>query len=802
MMRRMRKLNSQSGQALIMAVLVMLIVAVLAALFLAVIVSQLRQAQRQSFSVALQEIATAGLNYAHYNMLEGPEGADWRPDPNPGTFDYGDGEFRLTVTYEPQAGDPYSRYIKLESVAALKGNPFLQRRMVGYQPILITDFIRFVANGEKNPLPASLGASVRMYLYDAPPAPWPGRLYKTVIDGPIRVNSDLAWHGDVQVNLSSNRGDNIAVAGDISHDMVPRWNETTQLWDGPSSQVLVAIDGGAPRSVLPSQSAAFDTLGGFYRDGRQQPDINSDPRWVRYLDAPALDAARYLALTRDSGTWIDGAGPYAGRQVNTGWCGYGKGLYINNPEHIKHNHDYEQMRSEWMDPGFGGSPDAVVLELLPGAPGGSPPPRIRLTWRGAGAGFRNRRGELIGAGPLDLPFPENGVIYAAGDVAVKGMLPPRVGSPARYYDQESYAFPNDPLGQSWTPVDDTNRHYHLTVVSGGNVFIEGNVLGPEAAGLPGASAATDTKLALLARDSVVFNTPALQQVLQPATQVVVEDTPWYEVRPGQPLDVVVTTASMDPVQIYLKHSGQPNVYLPVGRAGAAKMQVLINGVPYSWEIGGLPVYDGATNYFLFVPPPIESYNNETNAVYPVQESIPNVSFGANKRITFTPLAIGEPHIVRFRVTDDSQRFYWVRDIRARVDVEIDAAIYAEHGSWFVIPGSFFNPPPPDPGSDPMGSPAPGEPLDIRITVLGAVAENRTAPLADAMDWVAKWRGANAGWLPTSANYDPDLGISRYTLRYLYDESLCRGLIANEPGGPPRLPKLPVSPAMIAWGERI
>ena len=800
---RMRKLNSESGQALIMAVLVMLIVAVLAALFLAVIASQLRQSLRHSLVVALREIAEAGLRYADYNLVNGPDGADWRPAQNPGDFDYGLGKFRLTVSYEPEAGDPYSRFIKLESVARLKDNPFLQRRLVAYKPILVTDYARFVHALEKNPAPASLGANIGMYLYEDPTLPtwpervYPGRRYKTVIDGPIRVNTDLVWHGDVLVNVSPNAADNVAVAGDIIHDMLPRWNPTTHVWDETLTDVRLSTDGGTTSvPVLPSDDPAFTTVGAHYRDGRAENDAAGDPRYVRYLDPPTLSRDRYLTLTRDSGTWLgvdDNGDGTVDRQVNTGWFGYGKGLYINNPEHIKAQHDYDAMRSEWIGAAAPYEPPAVVIEFWPGGPGGAPPPELRLTWRGGTGQFQDPTGAGIGAS-LTLPFPRNGVIFAEGDLAVRGTLPPRIGSPTRYYE------------------DDSNRNYHLTVVSGGNIFIEGNVLSPLTAQLPGATADTDTKLALLARDSVVFNTTNLQQILQPTTQVSAGGVLWYEVRPDWPLDVYMTTASMDPISIYLEHTGQPNVSLPTGRAGAAIMQVLINGIPYpdpAWDRGALGVYSDRTKYYLFEPTPLWRYNNETNAVFPVVESIPNTipnTFGqADKRITFAPTAIGEPHVVRFTVTEDSPRFYLVRHIQARVDVEIDAAIYAEHGSWYIIPGSWRTQPEPmggDPGYDPDISPLPGEPMDMRITVRGAVGENRTAPLADVNDWSAKWRGSNESWLPTSPNYDPVLDISKFTLRYLYDGSLRQALVAGDPSSPPRLPKLPVSPAMIAWGERI
>jgi hypothetical protein len=821
MLRRMRKLNKESGQALIMAVLVMLIVAVLAALFLAVIASQLRQSQRYSFVVVLSEIAEAGLRYADYNLLSSPDGADWRPAPNPGIFDYGLGQFRLTVSYEPEAGDPYSRFIKLESVARLRDNPFLQRRMVAYKPILVTDYARFVHALERNPAPASLGANIAMYLYEDPTLPtwpervYPGRRYKTVIDGPIRVNTDLVWHGDILVNVSANVADNVAVAGDIIHDMLPRWNPTTQAWDGPLTEPRLSLDGGMTSvPVLPSDDPAFTTVGGHYRDGRRESDAAGDPRWVRYLDPPTLSRERYLTLTRDSGTWTDGAlgSPYEGQQVNTGWFGYGKGIYISNPEHIKAEHNYDAMRSEWVAAGNNYKPDAVEIQFNPGGVGGSPPPSLLLTWRNRQPGvngFRTPQGGLADVDSIEVPFPENGVIYAEGDLAVRGTLPPRIGTPTRYFDQDGYRFPIDfPL----TPMtwQDRSRHYHLTIVSGGNIFIDGNVLSPVTANLPGATAETDTKLALLARDSVVFNTTQIQQMSQPPPPVGPEG--WYEVRPDRPLDVYVTTASMDDVSIYLKHTGQPSVTLPKGRAGAAIMQVLINGIPYpdpAWDRGALGVYSDKTKYYLFEPTPLWQYNNETNAVYPAVESIPNTvpnaTGQADKRITFAPTAVGEPHVVRFAVTEDSARLYWVRDIRARVDVEIDAAIYAEHGSWYIIPGPWLTDPEPlggDPGYDPDISPLPGEPMDIRITVRGAVGENRTAPLADVNDWVAKWRGSNESWLPTSPNYDTDLEISKFTLRYLYDMSLREALIGGDPSAPPRLPKLPVSPAMIAWGERI
>lgn len=810
-----------------MGVLVILVIAVLAAIFIALIASQFRQTERQASVVRLQQIAEAGLRYADDNLVNGPDGADWRPSPNPQTMDYGDvGEFQVTVTYQPESGDPYSNFIRVASLARLRGNPFLQRRLVAYKPILITDYARFVTNAEHNPLPASLGAAVRMYLYETPPDIGPGRLYKMVIDGGVRVNGDLTWHGDVQVNVQSALAQNVAVAGDISHDVQPRWSATSQQWDGADSQVLLSVDGAA-QAVRESSDPSFVTRGGYYRDGRPQTDALGYQRWVRHLDPPAIDPARYLALTRDSGTWTDGAWgtAYAGRKVNTGWFGYGKGIYIDNAEHIKYDHDYDQMRTDWAAVTGSYTPDAAVIEF---ATDNALGPVLRLTWRGGTGQFRGPRGEAHGSS-LTLPFPQNGVIYAAGDVAVKGILPATVGTPTGAYDQAAYEFSYNSSTHelTWSPNPDTSRQYHVTVVSGGNIFIDGSLLSPKLP-LQGADDPGNTYVALLARDSVVLNTTQIVTAEQPTTEVDPQGVSWYEVRQDRPLNVRVTTphlpaaGDLRPLALTFRHTGAPDGALGPGDATEMELQASATSPPpatvtYNWILGqwGTPTSTDYTDYiynmFMEPTPPPALLANQTNAVYPFSEPM---------RVPLEPGTTGigaaYTYLLTFAVTADSPRMYWVRDIRARVDVEVDAAaIYAEHGSWYIIPGGFY---PEEPYVDANSSGAydVGEwyadlngngvydaPADTAISIYGAISENRTAPLADEADWIAKWRGSNASWLGTTAGlYDSTLEISGFTLRYLYCPGVRGALQVGTPGSPLRLPKLPVSPMMIAWGERI
>jgi hypothetical protein len=104
------------------------------------------------------------------------------------------------------------------------------------------------------------------------------------------------------------------------------------------------------------------------------------------------------------------------------------------------------------------------------------------------------------------------------------------------------------------------------------------------------------------------------------------------------------------------------------------------------------------------------------------------------------------------------------------DIRIEAAIYAEEGSFFVIPGPWFNPNPNDRrdsyearvtalGGDANARsvadserqaafgasrdiPFYGEPLDVRVVINGAVAENMPPPVSQQTESIKKW-----GWIP-------------------------------------------------------
>ncbi|MDR3690289.1 MAG: hypothetical protein P4L46_12985 [Fimbriimonas sp.] len=185
------------------------------------------------------------------------------------------------------------------------------------------------------------------------------------------------------------------------------------------------------------------------------------------------------------------------------------------------------------------------------------------------------------------------------------------------------------------------------------------------------------------------------------------------------------------------------------------------------------------------------------------------------------------------------------------DIRIEAAIYAEQGSFFVIPGPWFNPNPNDrrdyyvssedvyagasttPEKDAIrlenfgatpGFPFYGEPLDIRIVISGAVSENMPPPASVQAEWLKKW-----GWIPKDLgatglvipgshvppastlanpliipnliiNYDPVLATGRSN-GYVIDNGPGTLIRTDSYGRPlPPMPRLPVSPTLAFFGE--
>ena len=198
-----------------------------------------------------------------------------------------------------------------------------------------------------------------------------------------------------------------------------------------------------------------------------------------------------------------------------------------------------------------------------------------------------------------------------------------------------------------------------------------------------------------------------------------------------------------------------------GGAGAITFNAASN---FAWPPGNIPVYG-------LGDPNLNAYPRFETIAFPLLDG---AGFGS-RRIntsgatgTFS-LGVQDETLFRLRLTSAgpgvAKNFLLARAAVVPHDIRIEAAMFAEQGSFFVIPGPWFNTNPSDTHSvfesdvaavgleaaqrrrfESFGnSPAVpffGEPLAVRVSILGAISENMPAPMSMQSEWLKKW-----GWLP-------------------------------------------------------
>ncbi|MCS7300100.1 MAG: type II secretion system GspH family protein, partial [Fimbriimonadales bacterium] len=331
---------------------------------------------------------------------------------------------------------------------------------VAYMQIGTIDYLRFVMNKEQRGTLMDIGIP-ELPVPDDEDSEIP---YRTILGEPgsgggsIFVNGNLRLNGVVEVALDPNLGERFYVAGEIVHS--------------PGTRVLLRV-GANTSTLLPSSDNAFSTVGGLYRDGRPIPASDGSPRSIAYLEPPRMDTVdpatnltRYAAATQESGIWKQRPD---GVWFNTGQYGYGRGIYINNALDIQQESrgflGGYTLRGDWMNPGgsryWNGpfyEPPGAFIELVEVV---EPNGAIRAQ------GFRITRNQAdprdVWYNPLtgrptslktmnfffvspnnpndprliseialsapdprqreELTVPFNGVIYAEGNVRIKGRIP-------------------------------------------------------------------------------------------------------------------------------------------------------------------------------------------------------------------------------------------------------------------------------------------------------------------------------------------------------------------------------------------
>ncbi len=697
-----------------------------------------------------------------------------------------------------------------------------------------------------------------------------------------------------------------------------------------------------------------------------------------------MQTNRYLALTRDSGEWKPAdLGFYNTGVYGWGWLTRNGGVYIDNSSDLQYNHDLDKLRLNWVGsvgahanatpagdkrtalsdndtppadwwdntgrwyapPGaeivLHGEAECPYIEITrddpvatnPGTPIDPADPATYSYWREPdGTPILDTKPYLASgnckpvklANPAGvtsrtahLPFPPNGVIYAEGNIRIRGVMPPVRGTPTVYLDK-------------WDASNGGDRLFDLQVVSGGTIYIEGDLLtpGPEGASLwhtdiNGRHKLTTlqedmqwgSRLALLARDYVCVNTTALfprpadlyetvkvsntsygyndghpvYPRMNDTTDYPLNTYPRYLFWQGKPvptvhekydgtagfptnpestsfiynnvrLDVPNLRGEVAQLQLFLGHAGwYVNNGPPHGYPGAGvgtpttlidpdanvQLRLMINNVLDSWEQGGdtdhytfaaakdpdqskfwydfaqgvsrlefLPNHDSAN-----AETPVETMNllDQTTTtpvdtyqlagsntiglgvhVFPTSEEFPSDS--GEFRWLVAPHELG---YVLGPIAIAPSRGYLndPTNTAGPLPVQIQALVYAQNGSWFVIPGPWFNEDAGYATAHPQWDtqyPGYHEPLNIALQFYGAISENMPAPIGDVADWTSKWCG--------TAYSDTNM-----SLRYSYDPLLRLERLRRDPlsrdSNPlyvrtPRFKYLPMTPDLMVWGERI
>lgn len=786
-----------------------------------------------------------------------------------------------------------------------------RRESLAFKQIGTVEFLRHITNKDERPTVAALGSGNKVldsnYVAAGRDTSAPSaRLIESVYHGPIHSNAPLTFYGINKLLFNGQRGDSLTVSANLN---IPNNN----------AQVLLTELGGAftNANVLAS-NAAFNSFQGLVRD--HAPQTNDPLRRVSKTTAPLIDESigdngltRYRALTRDSqpieGRFVT-ANTIGGLGVTqAGRIGWGAGLYLDNREDMQNASEgllgAYSPRANWVGVDrtwWNGDnryvPPSVVITLTP---------RAMIIQRSATSlnrsYLRDNTGRRINQTTV---VRYSGLGNGSADAAV-----PTIGLPASVRKLEGYpAEPYvDPTSNSVVPnvwsgdyvvyaegnirirgtvggLDpETLRYYirHLTVVSGGNIYIDGNLLKdniPDGV-VPTAAEQVRGKssIALLAKNYVVLNTtqffvPGDNQAGPEASGA---DAQAIFLNPASP--TMNLRLNQAPLQSYnaaglpngrVSPTYVPNLYLrhsAAGVDGSTAMRLGVNNDFFrfpstmAWPnanpalttlaMGG-PTSTEAGVYFDHVFELKDGVNNPTllypDTALPYQPGAFPVAglFGLDNQLTLAvdPSA-GVPNQTDYRLS---------RFGIAPADIRVEALIYAQEGSFFIIPGPWFNPDPNDTyenylltqrrSGDNLTSglgridprfPFFGQPMDIRITLFGAITENLPAEVGDQGAWLEKWgwvpnyygstglpvapgyasqgatglltvhgaHGTNPGPQPGGAGNGGDSGIV-----YLYDDRLVAPYDTNN--RPlrrdlynnilPAAPRLPVAPGLLYAGE--
>lgn len=681
---------------------------------------------------------------------------------------------------------------------------------------------------------------------------------------------------------------------DAAGASIPGQSTTANIW-GAS---LAAPD--RVETIWDSSSPNFDTYGGRVRDNDRSnnPDRNAVVDTLNAPDLfardPATGQSRYYSLTRDSGAVVQNT--TSNETVNVGRYGHGRGIYVDNLADLQFvnndaTHDLDTLMQDWLgnmannDPRIGDSgwnathtmyvPRGLEITLYnsefaaldngrltpvtAASPGALQPnevwwpghvagePGIKLVrrdqrWRIADPATPATLGDDSGVNVMYVDYPPAGnqVILAEGNVRIKGSLPR--DDPSKYTPAATLA----------------TGKYNLTVVSGGTIYVEGQILSPQdvegrytAAKSAGCPDEENSYLALLAHDCVALNPTQIVPVLTEGAVTAAPDdsaspltsAQHWELRPtlggdvysrwtfGEPptnTGLLTGAFTPDPINLVPYHTGEDP------GPSAFKLSMFNSADNTTGWYDFNPVAAGGPLFaFLFAPtgsiPAAANVSDYLSPLWLTNSPLPLNGLKApqaplTQYISITP---GDTNLFGFYYQDPTTGMggtnYWLKKFKIEeldqswgypkgaVHAKVNALMYAQEGCFFIIPGPLFDET--AQGQTVAGAPRPADRFrrfNYDLEIRGAITENFHASPAAWREWQDHWA------VPQYFNDGGNPALAWGTIRYRYDETMLAS--RAEPatvmngttryGGEaptaaatnlPKLPLLPTCPGLLYRG---
>jgi len=614
-------------------------------------------------------------------------------------------------------------------------------------------------------------------------------------DGSIHANMPLRFFGKNVVYLSTGGAnaplfqDGIEVVGNLLLDSyspsanldntLPTGGTGTPVYQQASLVLNPTVTNGKTDLkyyVAPSNSVGgFNTQGGLIRDGSMQNDVNGQPRGIKRLEPPLMDAQdpasrlpRYKVIAMTSPPRFD---PKTGKPypinadgTSPSLYGYGKAIYIDNSADIQADSSSvgggTTLTDEWLrrtsaasaagasKSGWNGHfYDPVGVTVTLGQNLGTAASPVY--------GIRMVRSDTAWKNPDGTPGTSRTMDAAYGATGLSASNDPTV-DPSKLTGAALTAYQNNPNNDivihaegnvrlaagTLSPVESSGSPpttpRHITIVTNGTAYVEGNLLKGNA----------DSTITVLAHDYVCLNT----------TQFTVGQSP-QDQRPAIDangnIDISDGNLLVEPFSFGLPLGVKTTDATTAGGYGTANPFLYVSALTNTLSTLADFNFTSLTGTTSFSP-----LSQRFGPTTPTHMTLP---------LTTTPtVGTGLTQTDTNQLTVSRDTGDNVNDpgdvLLDRVavlpmDIRVEAVLYAQTRSFFVIPGDWFNGNNADtldqfaggnggqaagtrpPNTDPR-FPMYGQPIDLKITIDGAVSEARPADISAQSAWMTKW-----GWIP-------------------------------------------------------